>query len=196
MAHKDIEALLPFYVNGTLDEHEHAEVRQAIEQSAALRQDVEALALIREEMQATTPTNEAAELGLARLMRSIEQESQPTPANDTARAPLRISPIVGGAVAAMVALAFYAGTGFAPEKPEYIQASGDEMAATLTVRFQSDVQQHAVAAALLELGLVIVDGPSARGFYRLKPLDESELDTLAEMVRAQSSVFEFVETPQ
>lgn len=196
MEHKDIEALLPFYINGTLDDTENAQVQKALDQSAALRHEFEALQLIRADMQANLPTNEAAELGLARLMRDIEQESLPTLANKTARMPFRISPLFGGAVAAMIALAFYAGTVFTQDKPGYIQASGEDYTATLIVRFQPDVRQQAMAAVLLELGLVIVDGPSARGFYRLHPLDAADMSALAETVRAEIGVFEYVDAPQ
>jgi len=196
MENKDIEALLPFYINGTLGEIESAQVQKAVAQSAALRSEVEALRLIKTNMQANAPKNAAAELGLARLMRDIEADALPTPANDTARAPFRISPLFGGAMAAMVALAFYAGTAISPDKLEYIQASGEDYTAVLTVRFQPEVTQQAAAATLLEHGLEVVGGPSARGFYRLLPLEDCDMDSLAEILRAESLVFEFVETPQ
>lgn len=191
----NIEELLPFFVNGTLDDKERTLVEQALADDEGLRQQVEGLRLIREKMQAAELPQSSGELGLARLMREIDGEAAPRAANSTRPPMLRISGWAAG-MAAALALAFMAGTANQSENPVYIQASGGDFSAALTVSFQPEISQKLMAEALLAHSLTIIDGPSASGFYRLESLDEGDLDVIAEVLRAQSAVFKFVDTPQ
>lgn len=182
----NIEELLPFFANDTLEGTERKLVEAALEGSEALRQQVEVLRHIRRQMQAEEVTPLAGDLGLARLMREV----------DTPTAPIfGLSWLSAGVMAASVALAFVVGTNFKTSEPVYVQASGGD-GASLTVRFQANVTQQMMAETLLSHGVIIVDGPSVVGYYRLELFDEGDLYTTAEALRAQSAVFDYVDDPE
>lgn len=186
---QDIEALLPFYVNGTLDQDERARVDAALADDTSLAAQARALSALRDQMKAEDIDYSPGDFGLARLTREIDAETvQP--------AQSRAGFLGGFALAAALALAAFLSVTrlMTPPEPVYEQASGD--AAALSVIFQPDVTQEQMTELMLELGLVIVDGPSALGIYRVAPLDERDLTALASSLRAADDVIDRVDVPQ
>ncbi len=157
---------------------------------------------IREEAAATTAANEARGLPSAvvldRVMESIAREAAPRHETFRARVerwlePLHVSsrPARAFAVAAALAVTVQAGvigylvTERAPER--YQTASGEDTSAQtgsgFLVRFEDEAKATAIAAALLEAGVRIVDGPRAGGFYRVA-LTQPEEQTIADVEAA------------
>ncbi len=191
-----VEELLPFYVNETLDEEERRLVEQAAFDDEDLQQQIEALRLVRAHIKVDETATSPGDAGLERLMSEIDPAIIPLPANSPAKPLFRMSGFAAGVMAASIALAFYVGTTTQRDETFYVQASGEETSATLTVEFQSDVSHQLVSNTLMEHGLIIVDGPSARGFYRLEMLDEGDRFAMANALREKVDVFRFVDVPQ
>ena len=100
--------------------------------------------------------------GLARLQRAIAAEAAP------ARRYWR--PAAAAALAATVATLglFVLKSGPDAGQDRYTQASGEVSKRLLTVTFRPDATESAISDLLLTNNLVIVDGPSALGLYRVQ----------------------------
>ena len=189
----EVEALLPFYVNGTLRGDERAGVEAALDDDARLRDEVEALGHIRRSMRDIDMGHTPGEFGLARLMRDIDRAAP-------ARQPVvrRTGTLLPWGLAAAAAVALVAvglgRFGFEESAP-YTQASGGADETFLTLAFQPEASQAQVSDLLLEYGLVIVDGPSAIGLYRVDPGQGRDLAALAAELRDREEVIESVDTP-
>lgn len=189
-----IEELLPFYVNGTLDDTELSLVEAALNDSPDLRDQVAFLQSLRDSIQTDDTQSIGGELGLARLMREIDVP--PKAANLTKAPAFHFSKLAAGAIAAAIALAFGAGVSVGPQDPVYIQASGGETSGSIIVSFQPNVSLELVAETLLSHGVIIVDGPSASAYYRLALFEAGDIYSTAESLRALDTVFDFVDDPE
>lgn len=169
MTRDEALAELPFYVNGTLPEEIRAAVAAWLERDEGLRQEAAALAGLRARMQAE-PVTAPGEAGLKRLMQTLDRQA---PAN-LPHPPRRwqIAAAVLAAVVAVQALLLV----LPSDEPGggYQLAGAGEPA--LTVAFQPESTEAQIRATLLEAGVVIVDGPSALGFYGLALLDGVETE--------------------
>lgn len=194
MTRPEIEALLPFMVNGTLEGEELEIVEAALERDAGLRAEYAALAALRDTMQAEEAGYSPGEMGLARLQKALDGDAAfGTPPSDrmTARS-ATIAPI--WRIAAMILLVIAIGQGAVllrgAGEPSY-ELAGDN-AAALVVSIRPDTTEAALRAILVETGLEIVGGPSALGFYDLAPLDpETPLDTFRARLEA-SGLFDTI----
>jgi anti-sigma factor RsiW len=189
----EIEALLPFYVNGTLRGDERASVEAALDDDARLRDEAAALGHIRQSMRDSDMGHTPGEFGLARLMRDIDRAA---PARQPAvRRQSTILPWGLAAAAAIALVAVGLGRFGFEESAPYTQASGGADETFLTLAFQPEASQAQVSDLLLEYGLVIVDGPSAIGLYRVDPGQGRDLAALAADLRDREEVIESVDTP-
>ncbi|MBF9036438.1 hypothetical protein HKCCE2091_19545 [Rhodobacterales bacterium HKCCE2091] len=205
MTRTEIEELLPFLANDTLDGPERAEVEAAVASDAALAAELAALKAIRTRMQAEEAEASPGELGLARLMRDIDRESAETgpvaatpPANVVPISRLRI-----WQVAAAVVLALALGQALLVPGADQTQggdfglASGDGPDAAFRVIFAPGVTEAEMRGIILDAGLEIVGGPSALGFYDLAPLDgEAGMDAARTALDAAGPLIETIEETQ
>ncbi len=173
----DISEVLPFWVNGSLDEAERVQVEQALAGSADLRAEAEELRALRQDMRSVPMAAGPGDLGLARLMRAIDAETAAPKTNDSRYTLQRMA----ASVAVAAVLSSFATYGVMNsgenELAVYEQASGEDPATTLTVTFKPEATEAAISNLLREKGLVIVDGPSAIGLYRVGlPLDMTSDD--------------------
>lgn len=185
----DISEVLPFWVNGSLDAAESARVEQALAGSAELRAEAEELRALRQDMRSVPMAAGPGDLGLARLMRAIDAETVAPKTYDTRYNLQRMAASV--AVAAVLSsLATYGVMRGGENAPAlYEQASGEDLEATLTVSFKPEATEAAISALLREKGLVIVDGPSAIGLYRIAlPLDITSDDATRYLADATSII--------
>ena len=200
----DIEALLPFHANGTLEGADRAAVEAALETDAELRADLAALQAIRQTMQ-TEEVASPGDFGLARLMRDVEAETPvtapPAAANDNVVPVTRLR-LWQTAAAVILAVGLgvnlLPGPGDAPETGRSIAtdeaptteegfslASGD--APDFTIAFAPDAREAEIRALLLQAGVEITQGPSALGLYGLSLLDSGS-DETARPILANSGI--------
>lgn len=182
-----IRMLLPFWVNGTLRAYDATVVQSALAIDADLRAEVEALKALREGMHALPVEQSPGEFGLARLQRSIAAE--------TATPRRSFGPLAAVAAAAVVAAFGTYILAPAPEAPGglFQQASGPALRGALTVSFRDNVTEAELTRVLLAQDLVIVDGPSALGFYRLQPAANADVAAVVSALRAETDVIGSVE---
>lgn len=217
---QDIEALLPFLANDTLEGDERAAVEAAIAADPGLANELQVLERTRAQMRAEPFESSPGELGLARLMRDVEREPvvQMTPAapaepvgNVVPLGRLRIWQVAAALVAAVAIGQFTLGPDMsgpeagslaematqAPAGDSFALAEG-ETGAPLDVAFRAafsaDATEGALRALLLEAGLQIVAGPSAIGLYDLAPVSaDIDLAEAAAALRGASTLVDSVE---
>lgn len=189
------EELLPFFVNGSLSATERQHVQDAVAADADLSREADVLQGIRAQMQSEASAYSPGEFGLARLMRDIDAEAPVVAPAATTRRPAFAAMAAAVALVAVVTGSIVTRPG--SEAPVYYeQASGDAGEATLTIAFRPDATQADMTALLLDFGLVVVDGPSALGLYRVAPLDDTDLDALAARLAGETEIVETVDNLQ
>lgn len=202
----DIELLLPWYVNGTLDETEQARVEAYLASTSEFDAQI---ATLREDMLETTTANELirgpSAGALDRLMRDIEQE----PASIRAKLPNRAGVIAAieqflhaltpgrlgfaamAAAAIIVVQAGLLGSTMLQGGTGYTTASGENTAASGTaflVQFNPKADITAVAAFLEANKAQIVSGPDDGALFKIRigkkildtPAREALMQTLAD----------------
>ncbi|MEO1138218.1 MAG: hypothetical protein AAFW87_02070 [Pseudomonadota bacterium] len=193
----EIEALLVFLANDTLEGDERAEVEAAVAADPQLAGELEALKAMRNKMQAEEVVPSPGELGLARLLRDIEAEtaapSVPVAANSpTAPGFWKVAAVVlFGLVVAQTAYFGYT------RGPEMELAGGQETSVTadhtIRVAFSSQATESDIRTLLLDLELVIVDGPSAIGLYTLAAIDHAARAQALITLQSRSDIIETAE---
>lgn len=195
MTRQEAEALLVFLANGSLAGPERAEVEAWVARDAGLGAELQALRGLRAGMQADMPEHSPGEFGLARLMREIGAEPAATA---PPRADRRLQ---FWRIAASVAVALLIGQSVLTfglrGAGDYRLAGEDALAgAELRVAFRPDAREADIRALLLDNDLVIVDGPTALGFYLLRTAEGAEPEDVAAVLRAAALVVEEVETEE
>lgn len=168
--------LLPFYVNGTLPAEERAEVEAHLAEDDDLRQQCDLLIHIRKAVKSDQPTYSPGELGLERLRAAMEpQRNYGLLAASVAAATVAVGAVLYVAVS---------------DRETIYEPAGAGEQGMLLVAFQPDALQGQVSDFLSANDLVIVEGPSAIGLYRLRiPEGRSEKDVIVAL-RAASGLVE------
>ncbi|MET1079839.1 MAG: hypothetical protein ABWY06_17645 [Pseudomonas sp.] len=172
-----LHELLPWYLNGTLETAEAAQVEAWLERSVEARSALEelralasAVRLAEQARQAETPP--PSELGWARLQRSLQQEPRVAPRRDWWKPSL--------AAAAALVVALQLGILMRPPAPmnDWTLQSGNSAQQQrgegyrLQLRFVDQASWPQVRALLLDLDGLLVDGPSVLGTVQVHvPLD-------------------------
>lgn len=188
MTDEELEQLLPWYVNGTLDDAESAAVEALLERSESARQELNFLRSLSGRIaQESTPA--PSELGWQRLRRQLH-----TP---TASAAQRWwKPGIAAAAAVIMALQVM----IVVKQPEPYDAEllGSQPATVIEnqwvvqVRFDEDHAWSDLMTVVQELNGSIIDGPSSIGLLRIQVLrDRSQFPTeeqLLDWLNAQNGV--------
>lgn len=166
----DLRALLPWYLNGTLAADERVRVEALLQRSAAAREELAGLrqlapALKQAEQQRNHAQGAPAELGWARLQRSLQQE--PVAARRD-----WWKPSLAAAAALVVALQLGILMRPAPTDVDWqLQSGGQQQVLSggyrVQLRFVEHAQWQQVRGLLLEVDAVLVDGPSALGIVQV-----------------------------
>ena len=183
-----LEELLPFAVNGTLDEAEQAEIEAALAADDTLAAELAFLRVVRREVRAREVAASPGEFGLARLKRAVAAE------RDTVT-PLRRTGWWKAAAVAAVALFTVQTVAILTAPDDVVRLAGGgsgavEAGPALTVAFRPDATEAEIRALLLSAGVGIVEGPSALGLYRVAPLEGTTLDAAEAALAAAATVVE------
>jgi hypothetical protein len=188
---QELSELLPFYLNGTLEEDERARVAEALTKDELLRTDLEFLKVLQAETRSRETGSSPGEFGLARLMRDIDIERGQS-------APVRGALVWKLATAACLAL-FLATSVLLVSKPDTMMrlAGGGTVAMhegpAFTVAFVGTASEAGIRELLLSLDLEIVAGPSALGLYTVVAAEDADSASVAAALRAASQFVESVE---
>lgn len=198
----DLDRLLPWYVNGTLEGEERQAVEAYLERSADARDEVELLRQLRQQVKDQEFENSPGELGLQRLKREIKQvaEQQKGSGDRMTGKVLTVAsfwrPL---AVAACLAVVIQAGvmvgmnSGVIPTGDEVAVAGKSQ--AVLQVTFAPEATEQDIREVLQAAGASIADGPTALGIYNLRLVDPSAttVEEALATLQANDTVVTFAE---
>jgi hypothetical protein len=193
---EEIEALLVFLANDTLEGEERAMVEAAVAADPVLQTELATLKAVQADMLDDSAGTSPGEFGLARLMRDIDAEPMQTaPEADVVR-----PRVWQWAAAAAVAL-FAAQTAWIFTSPDSLielagGGSGGVVGPKITVAFSEDATEGAIRSLLQAQGLIIVDGPSALGLYTLVADDDAARDAALRALRGAGSLVESAEAEE
>lgn len=195
MDRKEIETLLVFLANETLEGEEREAVEAAVAADPLLQTELKALKRIRAEMQAEDIGHSPGEFGLARLMRDIDGEQKAAQAQASVVRPRLWQGIAAAAVGLLVVQGIW--TMNRDDGFDVIQAGGETEATiegpTLIVAFSEDATEATIRQLLLELDLKIISGPSAIGLYTLVAVDEASRDTALTRLSTETAIIDSAE---
>lgn len=182
LSREQVEMLLPYYVNGTLDAAEKQQVESVLKQHPSLRDELTFLRKLQTEVQAMPAAgNSPGELGLRRLQQQLPASSQPK----------QISPRWRwAAVAAAFLLVVQTSVMMLTSVPGGYQQAGEQQTPLLIITFEPQATEAEIRQLLLQNQLTIVEGPSALGLYKLSAATEPE--TLLQSLQ-QSDLVESVQ---
>lgn len=187
---REIEELLPAYVNGTLAPEQARRVETALRQDPALADECRFLETLRDGLRDDAETT-PGEMGWQRLRRSIEREraASPAPPRRTFWRPAAVAAAV--VIVAQAALLWRA---YEPAGPGYVPLAA-ERAGQIQVRFAPDASAAQINDLLADAGLEIVSGPGASGVYRLRlaePADAAAVDAAIARLAERDAVIAHV----
>lgn len=206
--HREIDELLPWYANGTLDADEHARVERHLAECDACRRELTLLREIGDTastiVRAAPPVPDALGQTFARI-EEWERSRQPSLAArlrglagslfDVPRLPRLV-------LAGQSALILVLGAALVLSRPDesaFTALSGDAGApgTRLTVIFEPDATEESMRQALRAVDGALVSGPTANGTYvvSLRAADPGApaVDAAIAALRRNSSVIRFVE---
>ena len=185
-AHQASQVLLPWFVNGTLDAAEAAEVGAHVAQCSACQADVAAQAQWRAVAAADATPQGDVERGWAALRTRLDAPAAPGRRAAPAwwRQPLPLAVAAQAAVILVMASALVAL--LPPAEPYRTLGSATPVDANAIVVFRGDSTQAETSAALRAAGARVVGGPTATDAYLLR-LPEPAAPALARL-RAQAAV--------
>ena len=213
---REIEELLPLYVNGTLGEADRKRIDALRAENAELDAEIVFLFALARGVKAVEGEDQEVrspgELGLRRLQKELRERSETSGQRPVSRAAASTVVAKGGSfgrlalvasVALMVGLAAGMLTMNFVQPDRFVAAGGDRGAeleqrgARLHLVFRSEATAADIEALLRSEGLEIVAGPSALGLYTVSaevPADPRNdgLQALLNSLRARSDVVEQV----
>jgi hypothetical protein len=195
-AHRDAVALLPWYVNGTLDGVEHARVEQHVRECLACHSELEAQRGLRElvRVQDAPPALSAA---LANMHARLDQQSvRPWPVADSLERVagwLRPQWLAWVALAQAVCIVALVSLLGARDGERFHTLSARSAAPVHTdavvVVFDGTTTQARIQALLRALDARIVDGPNTRGAYTLEVAAGRQAAVLDALAREPGVLF-------
>ncbi len=189
MDHHDAQQLLPWLVAGTLSEPERSAVAEHVRTCEACRREEVWLRGVADAVRSRPVPSPAPELGARVLARLASREVRGSWwarlwGVREARAVLAV------AVAEAVVIAALAVSWAVPRAD--FRTLGRPQAGHVQVVFRPDATEPAIRSALQQVGATVVDGPGARGVYRVRLAPGADPGAAAEQLRGHRAV-EFAE---
>ena len=187
--HQAAQELLPWFVNGTLDADEAAQVGAHVAQCSACQADVAAQAQWRAAADGDAPRSDV-ERGWATIRTRLDARVATSPRRRGAFAWWRgLQVAVAVQAAVILVMAFALVSTMKPAEPYRALGSSMAVDANAIVVFRGDATQAETSAALRAAGARVVDGPTAADAYLLR-LPEPVAPALARLraARAVASV--------
>ncbi|MFO7593813.1 MAG: zf-HC2 domain-containing protein [Pseudomonadota bacterium] len=182
------EELLPWYVNGSLPEHEMREIDAHLAQCPVCEREAALLRAMRDEARENAG-DVPAEFAWQRLRRDLHRNDDRAGVKRSWWAPSLAAAAV--LTIAIQSVMLYTMT----ERDDGYGLAGDRVqSATLQVKFNPDATEKELRGALQAAGAEIVTGPSAMGVYRIRlvkadgPVQERITD-----LQSRHDVFDYVQ---
>jgi anti-sigma factor RsiW len=189
-AHRETVALLPWYVNGTLQHVERARVEQHVGECIACRGELEAQRALRElvRFESTPPALVSALAGMhARLDRRASRTAPLGSALERARDWLRPRWLAWTALAQAICIAALVAVPTVPTGERFHTLSSSRVPPAhgdgVVVVFDDRVTQARMHALLHAFGARIVDGPNTRGALTLAVPDGKQAAVIQALER-------------
>lgn len=166
--HQEILELLPWFVNGTLNEHEHSLLNEHLKGCGECNHEVEILLETSKVFHATTEPSTGS-IGQARsdFLRQLEGRSE--------RAVYRLRWMIPASVAACLLIAALLFGPMSRQEESFETLSNDvsNNGPVIQLVFQPNTPERSIQSLVLRDQGHIISGPTAQGVYRLElPLDK------------------------
>jgi len=193
--HQKVQELLPWFLNGTLEADDVAQVEEHLQSCPACRSELQCLQVLRSTY-VDTELAPDAEAALARLRPRLEESapaSRPRTGGPSRARPAQIPSWLGLALAAQFALIL--GLGWKVLQPDAAleyhalssAATAEHAAGSLVVVFNPAASQREVARILHRSGGRVVDGPTESNGFVLAVASGNLKDALTRL-RAEPAV--------
>jgi hypothetical protein len=183
--HQAAQELLPWFVNGTLDADEAAQVGAHVAQCSACQADVAAQTQWRAAADGDAPRTDV-ERGWATIRTRLDARVATSPRRRGAFAWWRgLQVAVAVQAAVILVMAFALVSTMKPAEPYRALGSSMAVDANAIVVFRGDATQAETSAALRAAGARVVDGPTAADAYLLR-LPEPAAAALARLRAAHA----------
>jgi len=187
---REVDELLPWYVNGTLSDDERERVRRYLGGNEQGSSDVEMLQGVREAVK-VRQFDSPGELGRHRLKAAIEKESRGRRSGGPSSGwwrPAMAAAVLVIAVQSVLLISSWQSddafkpAGVAPERP------------AIQLRFQPGATEGEIRGLLSRLDVEIVSGPGSVGVYRVAPVgSDANIEELVARLRAAPGIVSFAE---
>ncbi len=168
------ELLLPWYVNGTLDDNERRQVEAWLKSSKQAQKELELVQRISDELQeqAHRQQDSAGELGWRRLQKQLE------PVTLERKTVLRLRPAMAAAVMLICVQSVLLLYLWPSEQgdTDWQTLSAGHVQPVIQVIFQPQATEQQIRTLLQTYHLQLIDGPSAVGLYHVKAMSGKTTD--------------------
>jgi len=186
--HRVVDAMLPWYVNGTLDADELALVQRHLGECAQCRDEVEWLRDLHAACAACTDQDRAGSSALTGLRRRLDE--RPAPRGAWATLPLGWRALAVAQFCVIGVLAWFAFMGSDENAGRYRTLGARDLApvaGNLVIVFDANARESDMRRALTQAGARVVDGPTRSNAYILVVPDGDEAHALS-LLRASPGV--------
>ena len=192
-----IEQLIPWYLNGTLDEAEMNQINGKLDESQTFNRsmelDLKIAGLLTCEPAQLASTLQQKEQGFAQLLNTIHRHEAPRPLRRSAFA--SVGGVAALSLALIAAVSFYwldpreqANNGHAMDNFQTLTDPGTTGGPVLQIIFESETPEREIRRMLLDRDAHLISGPTAGGVYRVELPAAMDSESYIRQLQANSAV--------